>query len=63
MFKVNCRFSVYGMHSRHMIFDESSNTIISLNKNSNNIVFIDKVTGNKLFEIPYMNVSGCAYEK
>ena len=52
-------FDVYGKHSRHMILDDSKKYIISLNKNSNNISFIDVEDGTLIMKIPYPNVS-CA---
>ena len=51
---------VFGMHSRHMIFDNTNNYIISLNKNSNNIAIIDTNTFELVLNIPYDKCSGVA---
>lgn len=53
-------FSVYGKHSRHMIFSSDKKYIISLNKNSNNIAIINKDNFNLEMSIPYDNCSGVA---
>ena len=51
--------SCYGEHPRHMIWDDNKDYIISFNKDSNNISFINK-DNELLFEIPYSKVScGC----
>ena len=55
--KLNSSLNVYGNHSRHMIFDETKNYIISFNKISNNISIIDKLTNELIMNIPYNNCS------
>lgn len=53
--------NVYGKHSRHMIKTKDGKYIVTFNKNSHNIVFIDINTKQSVLEIPYLNVS-CGVE-
>ncbi len=50
-------FPVYGKHSRHMILSLDKKYIISCNKNTNNICFINKETYKKEYEINFDNPS------
>ena len=56
-------YPTYGLHSRHMVFDLLKQSIISFNKDSNNITFIDKSNGKLLLEFKFDKASsGCIYE-
>ncbi len=50
-------FSVYGKHSRHMIITNNKKYIISCNKNTNNICFINKDTKELEYELSFDNPS------
>lgn len=51
----------YGKHSRHMILSKDQTCIISFNKNSHTITYLDITTGKCILTIPYANVS-CGVE-
>lgn len=51
----------YGNHSRHMILTKDTKYIISFNKNSHQISFINRENGKLELSIPYDNVS-CGVE-
>lgn len=53
--------STYGEHSRHMILSKDQQYIISFNKNTHTIAYIDIKTGACKMIIPYANVS-CGVE-
>ncbi len=53
----NDYYFTYGSHSRHMIQTNDRKHIITCNKNSNNICFINKLSKNKDFELYFESPS------
>lgn len=55
------KYSVFGLHSRHMILED--NLIISFNKNSGDITIINKDNGKLELEFPFKDASSGAIYK
>ncbi|MDD3171227.1 MAG: beta-propeller fold lactonase family protein [Bacilli bacterium] len=51
-------FACGGIHPRHMILTKDGKFIVSCNKDSNNITFIDTITEEVLLTIPFQSPSG-----
>lgn len=50
-------YPTYGLHSRHMVLSKNKKYIISFNKNSNDVTFIDKENGTLKYKLDMDKVS------